>query len=83
MIPCRRCLLEDISGQEDVLRKIRESVAALPAWDRAEAQVMQARLEACRMCPHLDQGTCGRCGCYVELRAALKQGRCPDVPGRW
>ena len=35
------------------------------------------RLDACKGCGFLEAGTCGACGCYVELRAASKRGRCP------
>ena len=28
-------------------------------------------------CSYLNAGTCTACGCFVELRAALRTGHCP------
>ncbi|MFR1660111.1 DUF6171 family protein [Gallintestinimicrobium sp.] len=37
----------------------------------------EKRLELCKACDYLEAGTCLACGCYVELRAAVKKNRCP------
>ena len=80
--PCRRCLLEDMDASS-VKEAVEAAVRALKNSDRAEESVRRQRLEICRTCEHLSEGTCLLCGCYVELRACLRRGRCPDVPGRW
>ncbi|MEE1190836.1 MAG: DUF6171 family protein [Blautia sp.] len=43
----------------------------------------EQRLLMCRQCEHLLSGMCRKCGCYVEMRAAMKIRHCPDVPARW
>ena len=62
---------------------IRDRIAAMPEDQRADEAVMAARLEVCKACDHLMNGTCALCGCYVELRAAKRVQGCPDVPKRW
>lgn len=62
---------------------IRERIEAMPEEQRADDETVAARLAACRACDRLMSGTCALCGCYVELRAAKKLQRCPDVPPRW
>lgn len=50
---------------------------AIKKADRVSEQKYKERLEVCRECDLLNAGTCGACGCYVELRAAAKIGKCP------
>ena len=79
--PCKRCLLRE-AAQTDTLALIREKIAALPAADRADEETYQSRLEACKTCDHLLAGTCLKCGCYVEFRAAHKRMKCPNTRDR-
>ena len=74
--PCTRCLLKDYS-KEVYDRLIVEGLKALPAEDIADGEVTALRLSVCQACEKLNQGTCLACGCYVEIRAALKTGKCP------
>lgn len=74
--PCTRCLLKDYS-KEVYERLIVEGLKALPAEDIADGEVTALRLGVCQACEKLNQGTCLACGCYVEIRAALKAGKCP------
>ena len=74
--PCTRCLLKDYS-KEVYERLIVEGLKALPAEDLANGDVTAARLSVCEACEKLNQGTCLACGCYVKLRAAGKEGKCP------
>lgn len=80
---CKRCLIGDIPDQASLAELIRERIALLPEEQRADEALMVSRLDACRACDHLNSGTCALCGCYVELRAAKRHMRCPDVPARW
>ena len=41
------------------------------------------RLALCKGCGELANGICAQCGCFVELRAAKRQNRCPAFPPRW
>lgn len=80
---CKRCLIGDIPDQASLAELIRERIALLPEEQKADEALMVSRLDACRACDHLNSGTCALCGCYVELRAAKRHMRCPDVPARW
>ena len=74
--PCTRCLLKDYS-KEVYDKLIVEGLKALPPEDLTTEDVTSGRLEICLNCEKINQGTCLACGCYVEIRAALKAGKCP------
>ena len=59
------------------LRTLKDHIDATPDWERTPPDLYARRLDACKGCGFLEAGTCGACGCYVELRAASKRGRCP------
>ena len=80
---CRRCLLEDMPSEAALMENIRDLIALLPEEQRADEVLWRERLDCCRRCDHLNDGTCALCGCFVELRAAKQRMRCPDVPTRW
>lgn len=80
---CKRCLLAQVPDMAELARAIQERIDLLPEEEKAPADVMQARLSLCRTCDHLNDGTCGLCGCYVELRAAKQRLHCPCVPKKW
>lgn len=63
-------------AEEDqkMIEKYRE---AIKKADRVSNAEYERRLAACKECELLNAGTCGACGCYVELRAIAKAGRCP------
>ncbi len=79
---CRKCLLYTES-REEFFQKLEAYIANLDEEDRADQQTYESRLRTCARCPHLTDGMCVLCGCYVELRAALKVRRCPDVTRKW
>ena len=79
--PCR-CLLTE-SGQEEMSKTVNDLLALMPDEKKAGETARAKRLDICRQCEHLLNGTCALCGCYVELRTAVKSQRCPDLPPRW
>ena len=74
--PCLRCLLRDVD-ENQLLEAINQRIAAMPAAQKAPPGEYARRLELCRGCDELLSGTCRKCGCYVELRAAARTGSCP------
>lgn len=80
---CRRCLLEDMPDEAALAKSIRELIDLMPEEKRAPAETRARRLSVCRVCDRLQNGMCTLCGCYVEIRAAKKHMKCPDVPGKW
>lgn len=73
---CTRCLLKDFS-REQYEKIVVEGIRALPAEDLVSEEIESVRLGYCRQCDKINQGTCLACGCFVEIRAATKTGRCP------
>ena len=79
---CYKCLLEDLD-EKDIYLKVREMIDSIPEDSRTGEAEYRRRLEICKACGHLLSGTCKKCGCYVELRAAGKLRTCPDSKNRW
>ena len=77
---CRRCLLEE-SGRADVLSSIHEHIEKIPPRGKTEPAEYARRLAICGVCEHLADGTCLKCGCYPEFRAAFRTQKCPV--GSW
>ncbi len=73
---CTRCLLKDFS-KEDYEKIIVQGIKALPTEELISDDILSGRLKICRECEKINQGTCLACGCYVEIRAAMKKGKCP------
>lgn len=72
---CKKCLLREMAEADvAMIAKYRE---AIKKEDRVSEEAYEARLLVCKSCEFLNAGTCGACGCYVELRASAKTGRCP------
>ena len=79
---CRKCLLQD-TPEEDMWQSIHEYIERLPEEDKVSKAVYETRLLACRGCDMLLAGMCRVCGCYVEMRAAMKVRACPGVLPKW
>ncbi len=73
---CVRCLLQDFD-QETYVSRFLKVIRLMKPHERASEEVIAGRLQICRECDRLEMGTCLACGCYVELRSALKNGKCP------
>ena len=73
---CRRCLLSEMdkASFDEIVSK---GLASLKEADRCLEKVYNDRLQICRNCDNLVSGTCLLCGCYVEIRGALKNGKGP------
>ena len=81
MRECKRCLLRE-AAENDTFDLIHSKVAALSESEKADDQLYQTRLDACRACDHLISGVCMKCGCYVEFRAAFRKMKCPNAADR-
>lgn len=79
---CRRCLLRD-TPEEESWKSVHDYIERLPEEDKVSEEVYEERLNICRSCEMLLAGTCRMCGCFVEMRAAMKVRFCPGVPPKW
>lgn len=74
---CKRCGLKTVLNKEDIEKMLGE-IKSMKGVKLAEDSVYKARLNVCRNCEKLEYGsTCMACGCVVQARAVLKDGRCP------
>lgn len=80
-IPCR-CLLKE-AGEKELSENIAEYVNTLNEEIRADEKLYRERLKICGSCESLLNGTCLKCGCYVEMRAAVAKNRCPSENEFW
>lgn len=72
---CKKCLLREMAEEDrKMIEKYKEAIRQA---DQVPAEEYERRLALCRECDLLNAGTCGACGCYVELRAAAKVSNCP------
>jgi len=73
---CRRCLLREMT--EDIYyRNLQEYLAELEEERKAPEELYENRLRTCKECERLVNGLCQACGCYVEMRAAIRDNKCP------
>lgn len=73
---CYKCLLKEMD-EEAYMQKLHRYIQLLDSDCRAAQQIYESRLSVCKSCDYLEEGTCQACGCYVELRAAVKKNKCP------
>ena len=73
---CRRCLLQE-ADPEAYQRDLVSVLARMDSETRTPPAEYERRLGVCRACDRLNAGTCEACGCYVELRAAVRRQKCP------
>lgn len=74
---CRKCLTRELTGQEEAFRSMWEYIENLDIEIKAPQSLYEKRLEICKECDMLLQGMCRKCGCYVEMRAAVGKNVCP------
>lgn len=75
---CKKCLLLQ-SGEEDNYRLVQQYIDKIRPEEKCDDGTYLKRLEICKNCENLISGTCIKCGCYVEFRAAYKNKKCPDT----
>lgn len=73
---CRKCLLwEDMP--ENMTDYLENHMNAIPENARTAPALLDERLRVCDSCNMLLEGICRACGCYVYLRASVKNQHCP------
>ncbi len=74
--PCRKCLLMQ-SDEKETYRQVKECIEKIKPGEKTPPDDYAERLKTCENCDFLLSGTCLKCGCYPELRAAFKKNKCP------
>lgn len=73
---CYKCLLRELD-EEAYMNKLHRYIELLDKDLKTAKEIYEGRLAVCKECDYLEAGTCQACGCYVELRAAVKKNKCP------
>ena len=63
--------------KDEYFKSLHEMIAAVTEKERASDNLYEERLGVCKECDRLFDGLCAACGCYVELRAVIRENRCP------
>lgn len=79
---CKRCFFEELDPN-GIYKEIADMIEALPKDKRSSEDEYRRRLDICGRCTSLGEGTCGKCGCFVELRAAKADMHCPHEKHFW
>lgn len=78
MEKCKRCNIKTVLTEADIQKMIDE-VTAMRGVRLADNSVYLARFAVCSECDKLMYGsTCGVCGCVMQVRARLADGKCPQ-----
>jgi ribosomal protein S26 len=77
MAKCKRCGLKTVLN-EDEINKMVEQVISMKGVRLVDEAVYASRIEICGECDKLEYGsTCMSCGCVMQVRARLRDGKCP------
>ena len=79
---CKKCLLRDMD-EAGIFQNMYDYIARLDEEDKVPDEEYERRLGKCRECEQLLSGMCRVCGCYVEMRAAMKVRHCPGIHPLW
>ncbi|WP_315067617.1 DUF6171 family protein [uncultured Clostridium sp.] len=79
---CRRCLLDEIFEVNEY-KNMQEYIRNIDKYIKTEDDEYKRRLNLCKECDNLINGMCKICGCFVEMRAAVKKNYCPDIRNKW
>lgn len=79
---CRKCLPRQESWEE-YFEKLSDYVKRMDDDLKVSQDIYESRLKFCSECDKFMNGMCRLCGCFVELRAAQKVQKCPDIPAKW
>lgn len=78
---CKKCLLNE-AGESKSLKLVEDYLNSLEQELKVTRDIYIKRLSMCKSCDNLISGMCIKCGCYVEIRAALKDKCCPDYDNK-
>lgn len=74
-VRCRKCLIKEMD-KDKYFSNMYEYIAHLDEDIKAPSEMYEERLAICKSCDYLEEGMCRACGCFVELRAAVKKNVC-------
>lgn len=79
---CKKCLLDELFEEKEY-QHLQDYIKNLDKSMKTEDHEYNKRLNICMQCDNLINGMCKICGCFVEMRAAVKKNYCPDIENHW
>lgn len=77
MAKCKRCAVKTALSEADIERMVSE-VRSMRGIRLVDEEKYAKRLGVCGECEKFEYGsTCALCGCVMQVRALLRDGRCP------
>ena len=77
---CIKCLLREMD-KEAYMDNLYDYIRRLDEEIKADQALYEERLSVCKACDYLEAGMCRACGCFVELRAVIRENGCSY--GKW
>lgn len=75
---CKKCLLLQ-AGENIKHQEIVDYLLTIPDDEKVSDNEYSRRITKCLDCQWLISGMCRKCGCYVEIRARIKNQNCPNI----
>lgn len=79
---CKKCLLLE-AGERKSFDSVKDYIETLDDELKVSQEKYKNRLAICKTCDYLISGMCLKCGCYIEVRAVLKNKNCPNDNQKW
>lgn len=77
MVKCKRCGMKTVLSNEDI-QKMVDEVTKMKGIRLACEHIYNLRFNCCKSCDSFVYGsTCSVCGCVMQVRARLSDGKCP------
>lgn len=77
MARCKRCDLKTTVSQEEIDKMVDE-VKAMKGIRLVSEDKYKERFQTCMECEYFFySSTCNVCGCVMQVRARLQEGKCP------
>ncbi len=74
---CKRCGLKTVLTQDDIEKMVNE-VMSMKGVRLAREDEYMKRIDICAECDSfIYSSTCAVCGCVMQVRARLQDGKCP------
>lgn len=84
MAKCKRCQSKPTLTPGEIEKMVRE-IRSMKGIKLVDEDKYRKRLEICQCCEKFEyNSTCTLCGCVMQVRAMLADGRCPyPKSARW
>ncbi len=74
--------MDEVLSEEEYFH-MKEYISAIDDYIKSSEEEYEKRLQICKNCDSLINGICKICGCFVEIRAAVKKNYCPNNKRYW